>query len=293
MKTLNSKIGHQVGETTGMSAEATIIELMKKIEKMEREMSKLKTSKGSSKKEVAMKVALEKGKKKMAAKRQRSVEKARAKEKQNLKTAVLENERWYVKEAARILETKKRRVAKLWKGYNEMLASSGVMNLDDKGKMFGKMRDINNLYFKRNFDKIEASYEESLKKLDKAKAERLVKKQTKVKETRAKEVKRAREVESEDIRKLKQSLGLKVSPSSRRDAEHTATTDISETKAATAVVKPESTIEMAVFESLKTEPKTDKGNAIKAGKRAVLRENRQPVCEAEVENVLAGILGCN
>ena len=44
-----------------MSAEATIIELMKKIEKMEREMSKLKTSKGSSKKEVAMKVALEKG----------------------------------------------------------------------------------------------------------------------------------------------------------------------------------------------------------------------------------------
>ena len=293
MKTLNSKIGHQVGETTGMSAEATIIELMKKIEKMEREMSKLKTSKGSSKKEVAMKVALEKGKKKMAAKRQRSVEKARAKEKQNLKTAVLENERWYVKEAARILETKKRRVAKLWKGYNEMLASSGVMDLVDKGKMFGKMRDINNLYFKRNFDKIEASYEESLKKLDKAKAERLVKKQTKVKETRAKEVKRAREVEREDIRKLKQSLGLKVSPSSRRDAEHTATTDISETKAATAVVKPESTIEMAVLESLTTEPKTDKGNAIKAGKKAVLRENRQPVCEAEVEKVLAGILGCN
>ena len=59
MKTLNSKIGHQVGETTGMSAEAIIIELQKKIEKMEREMSKLKTSKGTSKKEAAMKVALE------------------------------------------------------------------------------------------------------------------------------------------------------------------------------------------------------------------------------------------
>lgn len=293
MKTLNSRIGHQVGETTGMSAEATIIELMKKIEKMEREMSKLKTSKGSSKKQVAMKVALEKGKKKMAAKRQRSVEKARAKEKQNLKTAVLENERWYVKETARILETKKRRVAKLWQGYNEMLVRSGVMDLVDKDKIFGKMREINNLYFKRNFDKIEASYEESLMELDKAKAERLVKKQNEVKETRAKEVKRAREVEREGMRKLKQSLGLKDSPSSRRDVEHTATTDISETKAATAVAKPESTVEMAVLESLKTEPKTDKGNAIKAGKRAVLRENRQPVCEAEVENVLAGILGCN
>ena len=293
MRVLNSKIGHQVGETTGMSAEATIIELQKKIEKMEREMSKLKASKGSSKKEVAMKVALEKGKKKMAAKRQRSVEKARAKEKQNLKTSVLENERWYVKEAARILETKKRRIAKLWKGYNEMLATSGVMDLVDKDKMFGKMREINNLYFKRGFDKIEASYEESLMKLDKAKAERLVKKQNEVKETRAKEVKRAREVEREGMRKLKQSLGLKVSPSSRRDVEHTATTDISETKAATAVVKPESTIEMAVLESLTTEPKTDKGNAIKAGKKAVLRENRQPVCEAEVEKVLAGILGCN
>ena len=276
-----------------MSAEATIIELQKKIEKMEREMSKLKTSKSSSKQQAAMKVALEKGKKEKAAKRQRAVEKARAKEKQNLKTAVLENERWYVKEAARILETKKRRVAKLWKGYSEMLASSGVMDLVDKGKMFCKMRDINNLYFKRNFDKIEASYEESLKKLDKAKAERLVKKQTKVKETRAKEVKRAREVEREDIRKLKQSLGLKVSPSSRRDGEHTATTDISETKAATAVVNPESAVEMTVLESLKTEPKTDKGNAIKAKKRAVLRENRKPVCEAEVEKVLAGILGCN
>ena len=293
MKAFNSKIGHKVGETTRMSAEATIIELQKKIEKMEREMSKLKTSKSSSKQQAAMKVALEKGKKEKAAKRQRAVERARAKEKQNLKTAVLENERWYVKEAARILETKKRRVAKLWKGYSEMLASSGVMDLVDKGKMFCKMRDINNLYFKRNFDKIEASYEESLKKLDKAKAERLVKKQTEVKETRAKEVKRAREVEREDIRKLKQSLGLKVSPSSRRDAEHTATTDISETKAATAVVNPESAVEMTVLEPLKIEPKTDKGNAIKAEKRAVLRENRKPVCEAEVEKVLAGILGCN
>lgn len=293
MNALKSKIGHQVGETTGMSAEATIIKLQEKIEKMQREMSKLKASKGTSKKQEAAKVALEKGKKAKAAKRQRAVEKARAKEKQNLKTAVLENERWYVKGAARILDTKKRRVAKLWEGYNEMLASSGVMDLVDKGKMFGKMREINNLYFKRNFDKIEASYEESLKKLDKAKAERLVKKQTEVKETRAKEVKRAREVEREEIRKLRQSLGLKVNPSSRRDAAHTATPDISETKAATAVVKPESTVEMAVLETLKAEPKTDKGNAIKAEKKAVLRENRTPVCEAEVEKVLAGILGGN